>query len=350
MKKNLLDYSLEEMQNYKIASPSFRIKQIFEWLYKGYSFSEMKNLPADLKEQLNENYVDLPLSILEVKNAKDKSAKFLYKLIDGNIIEGMLMKYKYGYTLCVSTQIGCRMGCVFCASGKNGLIRNLTAGEILAQVIVVNRYLGGTLKERQITNIVLMGMGEPLDNYDNVTKFLKLINSDKGLNISQRNISLSTSGLTDKIKKLADDGFFVTLTISLHASDNITRSQIMPVNKAYNIEEILNATNYYFNKTGRRVIFEYTLIENKNCDNENAEKLVNLLKGRVCHVNLIPLNEIKENNLHSCSRKKAEEFLNVLLKNNISATIRRTIGAEIDGACGQLRANHINRKTEEKNN
>ena len=341
MREILLNYSLDELLIKQIASPPFKIKQIYEWLYKGCDFAEMNNISLDLRNHLEENYIAQPITIIKVKDAKDKSAKFLYKLTDDNIIEGMLMKYKYGYTLCVSTQIGCRMGCVFCASGKNGLIRNLTAGEIAGQVTAVNKYLGGSIKDRKITNIVLMGMGEPLDNYDNTTKFLKLISDVNGLNISQRNISLSTSGLTDKIKKLADEGFNITLTISLHASDDITRSKIMPVNKAYNIEEILNATDYYFNKTGRRVIFEYTLIEDKNCNDIDAEKLSKLLKKRVCHVNLIPLNEIKENKLKTCSRKKAEDFLQILTKNNISATIRRPIGAEINGACGQLRANHI---------
>ena len=247
------------------------------------------------------------------------------------------MKYKYGFTLCVSTQVGCRMGCKFCASTLHGLARNLSAGEILGQVLLVNRDLGGSRKNRQITNLVLMGSGEPLDNFDNVVKFIELISSGRGLNISQRNISLSTCGLVPGIYKLLEKDFNTTLTISLHATTDEERAKIMPIAKAYSIEEIIKACKDYYQKTNRRVYFEYTLIKGVNDSHEDIKRLSKLLKGFNCHVNVIPLNTVKERSLQGTSRLEAYKFVDDLKSQGISATVRRTMGEDIEGACGQLR-------------
>ena len=259
------------------------------------------------------------------------------------------MKYKYGYTQCVSTQVGCRMGCKFCASTLQGLIRNLTAGEILSQILLVNALhkgeISGQGKEaRAVTNVVLMGSGEPLDNYDEVLKFLKNVTAEGGVCISARNISLSTCGIVPKMYRLAEEGIPLNLTVSLHATDDESRARTMPVAKAYKIAEILKACDHYFQKTGRRYYFEYTLIEGENCDEEHARALISLLKGKPCHVNLIRLNEVKERTLKSTSDKEAYRFLGYLEKGGLSATLRRQIGVDIGGACGQLRAGYLEAK------
>jgi 23S rRNA (adenine2503-C2)-methyltransferase len=303
----------------------------------------MTELSLSLRDKLSQNYIDQPTEIIRsYKSKEDETEKFLFLLKDGNVIEGVLMRYKYGNTLCVSTQIGCRMNCAFCASGLDGLVRNLTAEEILGEVICVNRYLGGGLKdERKITNIVLMGSGEPLDNYDETVRFLKLVSSDLGINISLRNISLSTSGLVNKIYDLAKENLPINLTISLHNPFDEERSLIMPVAKTFKIKDILDACNHYFKKTGRRYIFEYVLINDTNDKKSHADELIRLLKGRPCHVNLIRLNEVKEKDLKSTTDKRAYSFLGLLEKGGLSATLRRRIGADIDGACGQLRKKYI---------
>ena len=336
---NLLDYSYEELQSMlsSIGQPKFRAKQLFEGLYQGKSISEISNISKELKTELNNKFFDCVISIHTKIVGKDGTIKYVYKLPDDNIIEGVLMSYKYGNTLCVSTQVGCRMGCKFCASTLGGLVRNLTAGEILAQVLYVNRDLGGDLKNRKITNIVLMGSGEPLDNYENVVKFLKLVSSENGINISQRNISLSTCGICDKIKMLADENLGITLTISLHAPNDDLRKSMMPIANKYSIKELIEAVKYYFNKTKRRIVFEYSLVSGKNDDFKCADELIALLKGLACHVNLIPLNDVKERNLTGTNRKKAYAFMDKLNSGGISATVRRTMGADIEGACGQLR-------------
>ncbi|MBO7345244.1 MAG: 23S rRNA (adenine(2503)-C(2))-methyltransferase RlmN, partial [Clostridia bacterium] len=283
-------------------------------------------------------------SIKIIKSIKsvDGTEKFLYKLHDNNLIEGVLMKYKYGYTLCVSTQVGCRMHCAFCASGLNGLVRNLESGEILGQVLAVNRYLGGGLADkRKIINVVMMGSGEPLDNYDNTLKFLQLISEKNGINISQRNISLSTAGVVPKMYALADDGVNINLTVSLHSPFDEERQKIMPIAKAYSIKEILSACENYFKKTGRRYIFEYVLIKGETDTSRHAEKLISLLKGRPCHLNLIRLNEVKENDLVGGTEKDAYRFLGVLEKGGLSVTLRRKMGEDIGGACGQLRQRYL---------
>ena len=287
---------------------------------------------------LKQDFLDMPLKIHTKLVSKDGTTKFVYQLHDGNLIEGVLMSYKYGNTICVSTQVGCRMGYKFCASTLQGLVRNLTAGEILAQILMVNRLVGGDLKNRKITNIVLMGSGEPLDNYDNVVKFLKLVSAQEGINISQRNISLSTCGLVDKIDRLAKENLGITLTISLHAPTDEMRKQTMPIANRYSISEIIKSVHNYFNKTHRRIVFEYALINNQNDSFECAELLAELLKGLSCHVNLIPLNEVKERGLVGTGKKRAYAFMDKLNGLGISATVRRTMGEDIEGACGQLRA------------
>lgn len=344
MKKILADYTLQEIEEIVVGlgEKKFRAKQIFEGVYQGKEICEMTNLPKSLVQKLEENYVASGIEIVKcLVSERDGTRKYIYKLIDGNIIEGVLMKYRYGNTICVSTQVGCRMNCSFCASGLDGLIRDLTAGEILSQVLKVNRDAMEEGDKRSITNIVLMGSGEPFDNYDNVTKFLNLVSDEKGINISKRNISLSTSGLVDKIYRFADEGYGVTLTISLHAPNNGIRNKIMPVNKAYKVEELIKAAKYYFDKTGRRIIFEYSMMEGVNDSRACALELVKLVRGLTCHINIINLNYVKERNMRGSSKDNVKEFIEILNSEGVSCTMRRTMGSDIDGACGQLRRRYI---------
>ena len=333
----LADLNYEEILDYakKIGLPAFRGEQVFDAIYSGKTLEEISNLPKAIKEIIKEYYPNY--KITRRYESKDGTRKYIIEYDDKNIVECVLMKYKYGFTLCVSTQIGCRMGCKFCASTLHGLARNLSAGEILGQVLLVNRDLGGSRKNRQITNLVLMGSGEPLDNFDNVVKFIELISSRRGLNISQRNISLSTCGLVPGIYKLLEKDFNITLTISLHATTDEERAKIMPVAKAYSIEEIIKACKDYYQKTGRRVYFEYTLIKGVNDSHEDVKRLSKLFKGFNCHVNVIPLNTVKERTLQGTSRLEAYKFVDDLKSQGISATVRRTMGEDIEGACGQLR-------------
>lgn len=340
----LLDYTQSELVE-KLASlgiKGYRVGQIFCALMQGKSFNEITTINAETKQKLCQNFVSQPVTILQKFVAKDGTIKFLYKLTDNNIIEGVLMQYKYGNTICVSTQVGCRMGCKFCASTLHGLVRNLSCGEILGQVITVNRFLGGGLGEkRKITNIVLMGSGEPLDNYQNVTKFLKMANDKNGLDISERNISLSTCGIVENIKKLADDGFKVTLTISLHSPTDEQRKELMPIANKYSINQIIDASKYYYKKTGRRVVFEYVLVKGKNDGDQDASALRYVLRGFPTHVNVIPLNSVEERNLLGDTREEAQRFVKKLVTLGQSATLRRTLGEEIEGACGQLRQKYL---------
>jgi len=342
MKEIIQDLSYSELEELilSLGEKKFRAKQLYLGLMKGKNISEINGLSKELKEKLLLRFEDETIAVRETFHSSDGTEKFLFSLADGNIVEGVLMRYKYGNTQCVSTQVGCRMGCAFCASTLNGLIRNLTSGEILSQVLKINA-LYASDKERGVTNIVLMGSGEPLDNYKNTINFLRNVTAEGGINISARNISLSTCALVPKIYDLADEGIPINLTISLHASSDEERKRIMPVANAYKIEEILKACSYYFDKTGRRYYFEYTLIDGENCDEAHALSLVKLLKGRPCHVNLIRLNEVKERTLKATDDKKAYRFLGVLEKNGLSATLRRQIGSDIGGACGQLRAGYI---------
>ncbi len=337
----ILDYTLPEIEQLfeEKGIAKYRARQLYQGLMKGWTFDENTTLPKDVITFLKNNYIETGVTIEKRYISRiDKTEKYLFRLSDGNIIEGVLMRYHYGNTICISTQVGCRMGCAFCASGIDGLERNLTPGEILGQILVVSKFAEKiNSKDRTITNIVLMGTGEPLDNYDNVIKFLEIINSEYSLNISKRNISLSTSGLVDKIYKLADANYPLTLTISLHAASDEVRKQIMPVANKYSIAELLDAAKYYFKKTGRRVIFEYALIAGVNDTVAQAEKLSILLRGFQCHVNLINLNKVKEKKYESSEKSNINAFVKVLNKNKISNSIRRTLGADIDGACGQLR-------------
>lgn len=338
--KILLDYTLDELRQ-QLELPSFRVKQIYKWLTLYKDFSEMTDLSKPLRAQLESTYVARPLEIVEVLTAKDGTRKYLYRLQDGNLIEGVLMRYKYGNTLCVSTQVGCRMGCSFCASGLQGLLRNLSSGEILGQVLAVNAYEGGDIQRRAVTNLVLMGMGEPLDNYDQVLRFLKLVSSEDGLNVSMRNISLSTCGLADRIRDFADEKTGVNLTISLHAATDEHRRAIMPIAKRYDIKSLIEAARYYFEQTGRRVIFEYVLIANQNMSDADGAALIRLMKGFPTHVNLIMLNGSVSDRNRAATRAQAEAFLKKLTDAGVSATIRRSMGSDIEGACGQLRRKHM---------
>lgn len=338
LKPNLADFRYDEFSALlPDGTPKFRADQLFTAVMQYKAENEISNLPKDLLNSLSEKYFFRAVEIAETRTGKDGTEKYLFRLNDGELIEGVFMPHSYGNTLCVSTQAGCRMGCAFCASGLYGLSRNLTAGEILSQVLAVNSLKGGTLAKREITNIVLMGSGEPLDNYDNVLKFLHLVSDKKGINISPRNISLSTCGLAPNIRRLADTGLPVVLTISLHASTDEEREKLMPVNKAYKLNEVIDAAKYYFDKTGRRIIFEYSLIEGNNSSKEKALKLAELVKGLPCHINLINLNPVREKNLKGVRGDTIKEFMNTLTEKGISNTLRRSMGNDIQGACGQLR-------------
>lgn len=341
--KLLLDYTCEEIavELEKFDVKSYTAKQIFSWLHKGYEFDQMTNISKQLREKLAENYYAQGVIIKEKFVSKDGTVKYLYQLFDGNIVEGVLMNYKYGNTICVSTQVGCRMGCTFCASTIGGLIRNLSCGEILGQVVAVNKSIGGTIEKRNITNIVLMGSGEPLDNYDNVIKFLHLVNDENGLNISYRNISLSTCGLVPKIYELAESNLPVNLTISLHSSEQEERANIMPIARVYPLESVIQAAKHYFEVTKRRVIFEYTLISGVNDRIVDAVNLSKLLRGFSAHVNLIRLNPVKESIHRPTTNETAKDFCAKLESLNVSATIRRQMGVDIEGACGQLRRKYL---------
>ncbi|MGL5634866.1 MAG: 23S rRNA (adenine(2503)-C(2))-methyltransferase RlmN [Sarcina sp.] len=343
MKKDILCMSLKDLQDWMVENgeSKFRAKQVFDWIYKGKeSFGEMKNLPAKTKDILEENfYLEYPTVIGNLTSISDGTRKFLLTLKDGNIIECVVMKYKHGNTICVSTQVGCRMGCKFCASTIEGRVRNLTAGEILAQVIVAQKLLGD-----RISNIVLMGSGEPLDNFDETMKFLELVNAEYGLNIGQRHITLSTCGLVPRIYEMADKELQVGLAISLHSVTDESRRQIMPIANKYSIKELLDACQYHIDKTNRRVTFEYALLKDVNDNIETANALGKLIKGMLCHVNLIPVNEIKENDFKKPSKEDIEKFKDVLSSYGIEATVRQEKGSDINAACGQLRRSHLEKK------
>lgn len=348
MKKILQDLTFTEIEEYilSLGEKKFRAKQLYEGLLQGKSVTAISSLSHALKERILQDYENEPIKIKHTFYSSDGTEKYLFELADGNIIEGVLMKYKYGYTQCVSTQVGCRMGCKFCASTLNGLVRNLTAGEILSQILLVNalhkdEVQGKGAQARAVTNVVLMGSGEPLDNYENVVRFLRNICSENGFGMSARNISLSTCGLVPKMYQLAEENIPLNLTVSLHATDDTSRARTMPVAKAYKIADILKACEYYFEKTGRRYYFEYTLIAGENCDEAHADALIKLLKGKPCHINLIRLNEVKERDLKALGDKDAYRFLGRLEKGGLSATLRRQIGVDIGGACGQLRNSYL---------
>lgn len=323
----------------EMGQSGFRAKQLYQWLMKGVEYDGMTNLPLKLRAELKAEGPANPVRILKsVVSELDGTEKYLYELCDGNIIEGVTMRYNYGNTLCISTQVGCRMGCRFCASTLEGCVRDLTAGELLGQIVAVNAHLQALGGENdRISNVVLMGSGEPLDNYANVVKFLRLMNREEGLHMSLRGVSLSTCGLVKRIYKFADEGLPVTLCISLHAPNDAIRRELMPVAQSCAMEDILAACRYYIEKTGRRVIFEYALVADVNCSTQNARELAGRLRNMQCHVNLIPLNDVPERNLRAPTEAAIRAFEDELKRLHISVSRRREMGDDIEGACGQLR-------------
>ena len=338
--KNIKDYNLEELKKelQTINEKPFRAEQIFKWLYqeKVKSFDEMTNLSLDLREKLKQNYTICNYNILKKQESKDGTIKYLFDVLDGSAIETVLMSYHHGYSICVSSQIGCKMGCKFCASTGINFIRSLTSGEIVEQIIAVEQD-----QNIRISNVVFMGIGEPLDNYDNVVNAIHIINNPKGLNIGARHISVSTSGLVPKIYQLAEENIQCTLSISLHATNNEKRSAMMPVNNAYPIEELIQACKDYIAKTNRRISFEYALAKDNNDNLDDAKELVKLLKGMLCHVNLIPINKIENGQYSKSTNENIMKFRDYLNDHGIVATIRRELGSDIDAACGQLRRKNL---------
>ncbi len=324
--------------------PAFRAKQIFRWIHQGADFDGMTNLSAALRVKLAETAVAQPVRIVTERRSKiDDTVKFLFGLRDGNCVEGVLMHYHHGYTLCISTQVGCRMGCTFCASTLDGCVRSLTAGEMLGEVLCANRYIvenGLPIEDGQsprVHNLVLMGSGEPFDNYDNVMRFLRLLREPDGVQIGLRNVSLSTCGIVPKMYDLAGEDLPVTLSVSLHAPNDEIRRQTMPIAKAYPMDELLKACRNYIDKTGRRVVFEYALVGGLNCEEKHAVELASKLRGMQCHVNLIPLNAVEERDLKGVTEATVRRFMQTLEGLHISVTRRREMGDDIEGACGQLR-------------
>lgn len=321
-----------------MGEKKFRAKQIFEWINKRNTrdFSQMTNLSLQVRKKLQNKFYITQVDILKEINCDDSTVKFLSKLDDSNVIESVLMKYSYGNTVCVSSQVGCRMSCKFCASTFNGLKRNLSTGEMCCQVYLAN-------KISHVSNIVIMGSGEPLDNYDNVIKFIKIINSEAGLNIGQRHITLSTCGLVDKIYSLAQENLQITLAISLHAPNDFLRQKIMPVANKYKINDIIKACKFYFEKTKRRVTFEYVLIDKLNDSDENAYELASLLKNFPCHINLIPINGVNGKDFKPSSIYRQNEFMKIISSCGKNVTVRKKLGDNINAACGQLRNSYINK-------
>ena len=338
--KNIKEYNLDELKEelISIGEKKYRAEQIFKWLYvdKVKEFDEMTNLSLELREKLKKEYTMCNFKILKKQESSDGTKKYLFDVLDGNAIETVLMQYHHGKTICVSSQIGCKMGCKFCASTGIQFIRNLTSGEIVEQIIAVEQDIGD-----KISNIVFMGIGEPFDNYDNVMNAIKIINNQKGLNIGARHISISTSGLVPMIYKFADEELQCTLSISLHATNDEKRSSMMPINNRYNIEELIKACKYYISKTNKRISFEYALAKDNNDNLDDAKELVKLLKGMLCHVNLIFINKIENGAYTKSSNENIIKFRDYLNEKGIVATIRRELGSDIDAACGQLRRKNL---------
>ena len=328
--------SLEELKTRFAAEgqPPFRALQVYRWLARGVdTFDEMTDLPASFRRTLAEkSYIASAQIERKLCSRLDDTVKYLFRMHDGQLVESVLMHYKYGWTICISSQVGCKMDCSFCATGKSGFSRNLSASELLAQIQSAQKDMGV-----RISNVVLMGMGEPLDNYGNVTRFLDLVSSEDGLNIGMRHISLSTCGIVDRIYDLAQKNYQLTLSVSLHAPNDCIRSRLMPVNRRWNVEELLAACRAYLQKTGRRISFEYAMIDGVNDSERCAQELAGRLHGMLCHVNLIPVNRVPGSSFEKSRKEALQKFLSVLIKNGISATVRRTLGADIDASCGQLR-------------
>ena len=338
--KNIKEFNLNELQEELVAlgEKKYRAEQIFKWIYvdKVKEFDEMTNLSIELREKLKQEYTMYNFNIIKKQESSDGTKKYLFDVLDGNAIETVLMEYHHGKTICVSSQIGCKMGCKFCASTGIKFIRSLSSGEIVEQILAVEQDIGD-----KISNIVFMGIGEPFDNYDNVMKAIKIINNQKGLNIGARHISISTSGLVPMIYKFADEELQCTLSISLHATNNEKRSKMMPINNRYPIEELMKACKYYIEKTNKRISFEYALAKDNNDNLDDARELVKLLKGMLCHVNLIPINKIENGEYVKSSNENIIKFRDYLNDKGIVATIRRELGSDIDAACGQLRRKNL---------
>ena len=342
-KTDIKSLNFKELQEYmlSIGEKKFRAKQVYEWLHQKQvqSFVEMTNLSKDLQKKLEEQAGLTVLEPVEVQVSKlDGTRKYLFRLEDGNVIESVLMKYKHGNSVCISSQVGCRMGCRFCASTLDGLVRGLTPGEMLEQIYRIGQDVG-----ERISNVVVMGTGEPLDNYENLIKFIEMLTDENGLHISQRNLTVSTCGIVPKMRELADRKLQITLALSLHASNQEKRKELMPVANKYEISEVLDACRYYFEQTGRRITFEYSLVGGVNDTEENAKELSGLIRGMNCHVNLIPVNPVKERDYVQSNQQVILNFKNKLEKNGINVTIRREMGRDIDGACGQLRKRYMER-------
>lgn len=341
---NLNDLTYNELETaiVSVGEPKFRAEQLFKWFSLGVTdYDRMTNISNFTKQKLLAEYSVANVNIFKKFASKvDETVKYLIQLNDGSIVESVAMKYKHGISLCLSTQVGCNMGCRFCASTIGGKQRDLTAGEILGQAALLQADLG-----ERISNIVLMGIGEPLDNYDNVVRFLQNVNHKKGMNIGYRHISLSTCGLVDKIDRLAEEEFPITLSVSLHAPNDLIRNMIMPVNKKYNVETLMECCRRYIAKTGRRISFEYILIDGVNDSERCAAELARLTRGMLCHINLIPANFVPESGFSSSSRKNVRAFVSALEALRVNVTVRRTLGADIEASCGQLRRNEMNSRT-----
>ena len=344
-KTDIKSMDLEELKTFfsDMGEKAFRAKQVYEWLHvrQVESFEEMTNLSKTLRERLDETCRIITLRKEQVQISKlDGTRKYLFLLEDGNVIESVLMKYKHGNSVCISSQVGCRMGCRFCASTLDGLVRGLAPAEMLDQIYQIGKDIG-----ERISNVVVMGTGEPMDNFDNLVKFITLLTDENGLHISQRNLTVSTCGIVPRMRELADKKLAITLALSLHASNQKKRLELMPVANKYDIHEVIDACRYYFEQTGRRITFEYSLVAGVNDTAEDAAELAELVRGINCHINLIPLNEVKE---RSCSRSRQtdiERFKKILEKQGMNVTIRREMGSDIDAACGQLRQNYMNEET-----
>ncbi len=333
----------EELES--LGEKRFRASQIFEWLHKRQilDFDEMSNISIGLRQKLNDRCFLPNMEIAQVKESKlDGTRKYLFRLCDGNVIESVWMKYKHGNSVCISSQVGCRMGCRFCASTLDGLERNLSASEMLEQVYQIQRITG-----ERVSNVVIMGAGEPLDNYDNLIRFVKIISDERGLNISQRNITVSTCGIVPKILELAQEKLQITLALSLHAPNDQVRKSLMPIANKYSLESVLEACNKYFETTKRRLTFEYSLVQGVNDNLGEAKELSNLLKGVPAHINLIPVNPIKEREYVQSDQKDVEQFRSYLEKKGFNVTVRREMGRDIQGACGQLRKSYLEKKEDE---
>lgn len=344
-KKDIKSFTMAELTEELLAlgEKKFRATQVFDWLHKRYvtDFSQMTNLSAALREKLEENYTIVSLrEVTRLSSAQDETVKFLFALPDDKVIESVFMKYKHGNSVCISSQAGCRMGCRFCASTLGGLERNLLPAEMLEQIYRIQELTG-----ERVSNVVVMGTGEPMDNYDNLVRFLRLISAPEGQNMSIRNITVSTCGIVENMRRFAEEGLPVTLALSLHAPNDEARKRLMPVANKYALKDVLAACDYYFERTGRRISYEYSLVAGENDTEAEADALGRLLKGKNCHVNLIPVNPIKEREYKQSSFKNVLNFRKRLEKYNINVTIRRELGADIGAACGQLRKSHLDSET-----